>query len=626
MFRDLELRVQVGAFEQALAADRRAYHRDIVDDAPRFDAQREPHAAVRVELGLDRCIGVKPGVEQLAHRATRRISREGFPEVHAGDGARSPPTLPDVNHIEARDGSALERRRSWVGRAKLRHWRDDGFALGPRRPGRGERHAEPDEPEGERAVLASRHVVVLPEDARNFAVSRAPRRLGRTRTKWADVPERTDPQAMVEGKLPAIGASGRHRATLAVALIRALFASKRNLHRTLLALGGAAFASSLGAWMLVNHTSWAGPLFANGLRRVIGAERVTHLEEFSYGLQDRWNRFRHRNEAPKARWAAPPEEVAEAVVADAGTGTLAGAQAFRPTPVGPFSKKWFAPGDGEWVKIPDPRHPELPALLYKTLIHPDIHRSWADLFVVAVSLDEATLHARAGTGEPKSDPGAPELRRTGRIPEEDLPSLVGAFNGGFMAEHGHYGMRVSGVTLVKPRPKSCTVVGYSNGTVEIATWDTLAADADERIEWFRQTPACMYENNTMHLGLRYPETRLWGATLDGDTVIRRSAIGLDESRRILFVGISNNTTARALAEGMHHAGAADVAQLDVNWSYPKFLLYAQNDKGDLVAQAPVDGFEYNPGEYVSKSAYRDFFYLTRKAPLVATTADAPKAN
>jgi len=393
-----------------------------------------------------------------------------------------------------------------------------------------------------------------------------------------------------------------------------------------LALGVAVFGAIFGVWMLVNHTSWAGPLFANGLRRVIGAERVTRIEEFSYGLQDRWNRFRHRNEAPKARWAAPSPEVAEAPSADAGVGTTAvGAQGFRPTSAGPFSKKWFAPRDGEWVKVPDPRHPELPPLLYKTLIHPDVNRSWADLFVVAVSLDEATLRARAGTGEPKADPGAPAIKRTGRIPEADVPNLLAAFNGGFMAEHGHYGMRVEGLTLLKPRPKSCTVIGFSNGSVEIATWDNVS-NADDRIEWFRQTPACMYENNKMHVGLQHPETRLWGATLDGDTVIRRSAIGLDESRRVLYVGISNNTTARALAEGMHHAGAVDVAQLDVNWSYPKFLLYAQNDKGELVAQAPVDGFEYHPGEYVTKSAYRDFFYLTRKTPLGATATDAPKAN
>jgi hypothetical protein len=195
-----------------------------------------------------------------------------------------------------------------------------------------------------------------------------------------------------------------------------------------------------------------------------------------------------------------------------------------------------------------------------------------------------------------------------------------------MAEHGHYGMRVDGMNLVKPRLKSCTVVGYTNDTVQIATWDTVQ-ESESRMNWFRQTPACMYENNVMHVGLRHPETRLWGATLDGDTVIRRSAIGLDESRRVLFVGISNNTTARALAEGMHHAGAVDVAQLDVNWSYPKFLLYRESDKGELVAQAPVDGFEFNPGEYVNKSAFRDFFYLTRKLPPGAESCqNCPKSK
>jgi hypothetical protein len=375
-------------------------------------------------------------------------------------------------------------------------------------------------------------------------------------------------------------------------------------------------------WLLVNHTSLAGPLLANTLRRTIGSERVTRLEEISYGVADRVNRWRHRNEVPKARWTPPVAEPLTAVATEA-AGALV---TFHPASVGPFSSKWHAPGDGDWVPIADPRHASAPPLMFKTLLHPDVNRSWADLFVVAVSLEHAQLHARAGTGEPRSDNGVPAVPRPGRVAPDDVRLLLAAFNGGFMAEHGRYGMRVDGVNLLKPRAKSCTVVGYTNDSVQIATWDTVQ-DSEGRMRWFRQTPACMYENNTMHVGLRQPETRLWGATLDGDTVIRRSAIGLDESRRVLFVGISNNTTARALAEGMHHAGAVDVAQLDVNWSYPKFLLYRQGDKGELVAVAPVDGFEFHPGEYVSKSAYRDFFYLTRRDPAEETPCpNCPKSK
>jgi hypothetical protein len=250
--------------------------------------------------------------------------------------------------------------------------------------------------------------------------------------------------------------------------------------------------------------------------------------------------------------------------------------------------------------------------MYKTLVHPDENRSWAELFVVAIDLEQIDLHAAPGTREPVPEAPVPAtFQRPGKVPDEHLPALVAAFNGGFMAEHGHYGMLVNGVTLIKPRDNSCSVVSYVDGTVEVATWKNLA-HAAERMQWFRQTPACMYENNVMHVGLRHPETRNWGATLDGDTVIRRSAIGLDEARRVLFVGISNHTTARALATGMHHAGAVDIAQLDVNWSYPKFLVYGPGNERGVAASAVMDGFEYTTGDYVTKSSLRDFFYLTRR--------------
>jgi hypothetical protein len=407
--------------------------------------------------------------------------------------------------------------------------------------------------------------------------------------------------------------------------MRAPRVTKKGLLWAGLGLGFVVAIGSAGAWLLVNRTSWAGPLLANALRAVIGADRVARLEDIAYSAQDRVNHWRHRHEAPRARWVVPPHVKVPDKPKPTSETPAQKQPEFRPADVGPLSTKWHAPGDGEWVAMADPRHRQAPPLMYKTLLHPDPTRSWADLFVAAISLDGASLHLCAGKHEPKADPGTPAVERTGRVPPAELPLLLAAFNGGFMAEHGHYGTRVNGVNLLKPRPKSCTVVGYNNDTVQIATWDTIAS-SEARMPWFRQTPACMYENGIMHVGLRMPESRLWGATLDGDTVIRRSAIGLDASRRTLLVGISNNTTARTLALGMRHAGAVDVAQLDVNWSYPKFLLYQQGEKGELKAQAPVDGFEYNPGEYVSKSAYRDFFYLTRKSGPAAPTAACPSCT
>jgi len=88
---------------------------------------------------------------------------------------------------------------------------------------------------------------------------------------------------------------------------------------------------------------------------------------------------------------------------------------------------------------------------------------------------------------------------------------------------------------------------------------------------------------------------------------------LNAARDVLYVSITNHTNARVLAEGLKHAGAVDIAQLDVNWSYPKFVLFEPKEQGGpRKAVALASGFEFSEDEYIRKRARRDFFYLMRK--------------
>jgi hypothetical protein len=263
--------------------------------------------------------------------------------------------------------------------------------------------------------------------------------------------------------------------------------------------------------------------------------------------------------------------------------------------------------------MPDPRRPGEPIYMMKTLLHPDAGRSWAEVFVVAVDLRRVRLYAVAGTREPAADsPEGEKYERTALIPSNHDEELLAAFNGGFMTEHGGYGMKIDGVTLVKPKPNACTIAVYDDDAVRIAPWRELAAD-EPRMRWFRQAPECMWAHDVLHPGLVGGKGLKWGATLDGETVIRRSAIGLNAARDVLYVSITNHSTARVLADGMHHCGAVDVAQLDVNWSYPKFVTFEPSESGpERKAVALADGFEYSPDEYIRKKQRRDFFYLMRK--------------
>ncbi|HEV8244808.1 MAG TPA: hypothetical protein VGP93_03535, partial [Polyangiaceae bacterium] len=401
--------------------------------------------------------------------------------------------------------------------------------------------------------------------------------------------------------------------------------------RLLLGVLGTGFVLVLLVWYAVHHFDWAGPMVANSLRAVFGDDNVARLEDFVYGAEDHVNRVLKKNEPPKAYWQVPGSASAESEAAlngvpSAASATAASAsavaearlagEAFHPANPGPALKEWSAPGDGEWLGLNDVRHPGEPPRMYKTLLHPDKGRSWAEVFVVAIDLKQVQLYPVVGTQEPQPDSDeARGYQREGKIPSARQSTLIAAFNGGFMTEHGGYGMKLDGVTIAKPKPRACALASYKDGSLRIGSWSALG-DGEADMLWFRQTPECMWENDKLHAGLQAGAgLKKWGSTVDGETVIRRSAIGLNADRSVLYVAITNHTTARVLAEGLHHAGAIDIAQLDVNWSYPKFVTFEPIGHTHVLHPVPLaPGFEFSDDEYLRKKEKRDFFYILRKEP------------
>jgi hypothetical protein len=388
----------------------------------------------------------------------------------------------------------------------------------------------------------------------------------------------------------------------------------------------ATFASVLGLWVAVNRVTWLGPLVADGLRLIIGKDAVAKIEDIGYAIQDRFYQYTRKDEAPKAYWSVPevtktptppvdpmadPQAISSAT-ASAAPAPAPAIQPAVPQDVGPVHKSWSAPGDGRWVAIAVPDVPSAPPTMYKTLLHPDKNRSWAEVFVVAMDTRAIELHMLAGTKEPvATEPEAANISRPGVIPEAHRSTVLAAFNGGFKTEHGKYGMAVDGVTLIAPRNDVCTLALLQDSSIRIASWPKLAALEKDMVFW-RQTPACMYEEGLLHPNLRAGAEKKWGSTLDGETVIRRSAIGVSADGAFLYMAISNNTTAAAIADGVHHAGAAAVAQLDVNFSYPKFVLFEKGSASERQAVALASGFEFSSDEFIRQPSRRDFFYVTPK--------------
>ena len=372
-------------------------------------------------------------------------------------------------------------------------------------------------------------------------------------------------------------------------------------------IGGGVVALGL-LWFTAHRVPWVGSALADVLRAVVGVDNVTALEDFAYGLQDRVTMAWRGEEAPKAYWEVPPKVAlpASTKVKDCHLPT------FSPDDVGPVHRHFEAPGDGVWVPVADRVDPDAPPRMFKTLVHPDAERSWAAVSLVAIDLRQVELHLVAGRQEPRAATAAGRrAERPGVIPDEHRRVLLAAFNGGFKATHGHWGMMVDGVTLIPPRQGACVLGQGNDGRTVIGPIKSLEATLGD-MRWWRQTPDCMVADGELHLGLRSEKNTYWGATLKGETVIRRSAVGLSADGQTLFSGIGDHTTARAIAVAMKHAGASHVAQLDVNWSYPKFVVYRDRSDGQPEATKLCDGFTFSPDEYVRAVAPRDFFYLTRR--------------
>ena len=399
--------------------------------------------------------------------------------------------------------------------------------------------------------------------------------------------------------------------------------AKRRIKRVLMGIAIGLPVGIGATWYAANHVPWFGAWLADTLRSVIGTEGVADLEEFAYDLEDRWNRTFRAGEKPRSYWdspgtaassAAPPQALSAdpaaslsgapigsssaAPSASASAGPAANIHVFPPKDIGPYDARFAAPGDGVWVSVPVPglspppstapgQGPSSAPVLYKTLLHPDSKRPWAEVFLVAIDLATARLHVVAGTREPKGTaPGSREATRTGLVPETDVASLVCAMNGGFKEEHGHYGMKVGGVLLIRPRVDGCTIAGTPDGGVRIGGWKSLA-DLEPTFEWWRQTPACLIDSGKLHPGL-FDENTNWGAALGGGTIVRRS-----------------------------RAGAVAAAQLDINYSYPRFVVFppadgAASPGGSRDTTSLFEGFKVEKDDYLRTPSVRDFFYFTRR--------------
>jgi hypothetical protein len=364
-------------------------------------------------------------------------------------------------------------------------------------------------------------------------------------------------------------------------------------------------------WYAIHEIPGFGPAVVDGVRAVIGPEPIAWAEDVAYSAADRWNLLLHGREPPKTFWQGPARAPAAGNAPQRATPRAeAKRDAFAPATFAPPFERVGAEGDGVWIPVADPVAPDEDPVMWKSVVHPDPRRGFAAVAIVAIDFQRANLRLVAGTREPESTT-VPEDRRPGIVPPNEASDLIAAFNGGFKAMHGHYGMMLGGEVYLPPRNLACTIALYPD-SIRIRSWRAVR-DTEAQMTAYRQAPRCLIEQGKLNPALS-EANRDWGATVSGETIIRRSALGIDESGRVLFYGIGEAVTSQSIARAMKAAGAHDAAQLDVNHSYPRFLFFAKARIGDppYAASSLIPDVSFKPAEYVIDPSPRDFFYVVRR--------------
>lgn len=389
--------------------------------------------------------------------------------------------------------------------------------------------------------------------------------------------------------------------------------------------------------MREHHPARPGNLVTWAVDRVrglpwFGQERMQWLKAVVFDALDRYER---------AMGSIAPTDSAEYIADELGDLIEAAPVTYTdpttgwpPPPLEPILPKPVK-GEGQWVSLEnDPftrNNPGAPSPFVFSFIRIDRERPYLQVSITLWDPRQIELHAVSGTQEPKSATGETGEGIVPRDPEV-MSRFVAAFNGGFQAMHGEFGMLAEKVLYLPPKPYAATVAVLDDSSTAFGTWPT-SPEVPSNLISFRQNLTPLVQD-----GKPNPYKRHWwggvpvGWEHESRTV--RSALCLTREHFIAYL-YGAGIDASQLIQAAMTAHCSYAVHLDMNAGHTGLEFYRAGPAGTLPAIArPLDpmweargevpdmnGWEYlgrrmikymglmNFPRYIDRES-RDFFYLT----------------
>lgn len=291
-----------------------------------------------------------------------------------------------------------------------------------------------------------------------------------------------------------------------------------------------------------------------------------------------------------------------------------------PQPMEPVLRERLT-AEGQWVSLASDliagTAPDTPSPFVFSFVRSDPEHAYVQTSVVMWDPRRIELHMVAGTEEPKSATGEMGSGQIPRAPDV-LEHVVAAFNGGFQAVHGDFGMMENHRVQLPPKPYAATVATYPDGNAGFGTWP--ASDGIPVI------PPDMdaYRQNLTPLivdGKYNPYQReWWGGVPEGwteETRTVRSGLCLTVEGYMGYF-YSLGITPEALGRAMKSARCVYGIHLDMNAGHAGFEFYRVVQAGKLPDLGrPMDAMWEAKGQVHGVPGYEFLSrLLIRKMPLM----------
>lgn len=218
--------------------------------------------------------------------------------------------------------------------------------------------------------------------------------------------------------------------------------------------------------------------------------------------------------------------------------------------------------------------------------------------VAWINQDYARLSLYAGTSQPGGS-----WPNQGAIPPSLQPSLIAAFEGGFLfnqSEGGWYQGGKYGQPLVNG---AASVVNFRNGTVDIGAWG-VDVSMSPNVYAVRQNLIPLVSGGAVLPSATYDPLVTWGFSLGNLLYTWRSGLGITANGALIWVGGPGLSPA-ALGNVLVWAGAVRGMQLDMNPYWVNFASYSYSPLRGTSGSNLLAAMHYPPSHYLN-GFWRDF--------------------